>query len=52
MTNETNETISEWITDAPDEISVAEAEDDERRGVAWPISGDYTTIVHREGVTK
>ena len=53
--NTTNERLSVLDTYAPDTFSVAEAEEAERRGIDWPISGDATTIdqaYYPTGATK
>ena len=34
--------IGEMVTDAPDCVTVAEAEEDAAKGMYWPISGDDT----------
>ena len=46
---------SEWITEAPDNFTVGQAEQAEQNDMPWPISGDETTIAQRidkPGATK
>lgn len=44
MSDNSYETNGQWITDAPANYTVNDAEYDEAHGIAWPISGDETTI--------
>lgn len=43
---------SEWITEAPDNFTVSEAAQAERNDMAWPISGDATTICRSKTTQK